>query len=297
MSARRGFTLVELLCAFTLLAIVGTTIGRLLIGQQRFYASVGERLAMRSQLRDGADVLALALRHAALQQTPIVAATDTAIELSSVIGAGTLCSTSGAELDLAPEVPSNGIPLTTLALTPDSADEIIAYAARSVPSTAGWSRARIVAVSTRPASAACATSPLLSATDRANARVTGITVAPPLTVTAGAPVRILRHVRFDGYRASDGRIYLGYRRCGNGCNTVQPVSGPYGTSLRDVHFRYFDVTGAALPAPVFGPALSRITRVDVLLRASSLGVVDLPGLGRGVAPDSILVSIGLRNAP
>ena len=297
MSTRRGFTLVELLCAFTPLAIVGTTIGRLLIGQQRFYASVGERVAMRSQLRDGADVLALALRHAALQQTPIVAATDTAIELSTVIGAGTACGASGAELDLAPEVPSHGIPLTTLALTPDSADEIVAYAAGSAPSPSGWSRARVVAVSTRPASAACATSPLLSAIDRANGRATAITVSPPLAVAPGAPVRILRHVRFDGYRAGDGRIYLGYRRCGNGCNTVQPVAGPYGTSLRDVQFRYFDVTGAALSAPVFGPALSRITRVDVVLRAASLGVVDLPGVGRGVAHDSTLVSIGLRNAP
>lgn len=297
MSARRGFTLVELLCAFVLLAIVGTTIGRLLIGQQRFYASVGERLAMRSQLRDGADVLAHALRHAALQQTPIVAATDTAIELSTVIGAGTVCGASGAELDLAPEAPSIGVPLTTLALTPDSADEIVAYATGSASSPSGWSRARIVAVTTHPASMACATSPLLSAADRASARVTAITVAPPLAVTPGAPVRILRHARFNGYRASDGRIYLGYRRCGNGCNTVQQVSGPYGASLRNVEFRYFDVTGAALPAPVSGAALSRITRVDVVLRASSLGVVDLPGLARGIAHDSILVSIALRNAP
>lgn len=297
MSARRAFTLVELLCALTLLAIVGTTIGRLLIGQQRFYASVGERLAMRSQLRDGADVLTIALRHAALQQTPIVAATDTAVELSSVIGAGTVCGVSGAEVDLAPEAPASGIALTTLAVTLDTADEVIAYITGGAPSSSGWARARIVGVATHPASAVCATSQLLGAIDRVSARATGITVAPPLAVAPGTPVRILRHVRIDGYRASDGMIYVGYRRCGAGCNSVQPVSGPYGVNVRDVEFRYFDVTGAALPAPVSGVALSRITRIDVVLRAASRGAVDLPGLGRAVAHDSTLVSIGLRNAP
>lgn len=298
MSSRHGFTLVELLCAIVLIAIVGSTIGRLLVGQQRFYASVAERLAMRSQLRDGADVLAIALRHAAVQGTPIVAATDTSIELSSIIGAGTVCGVSGAQLDLAPESPPSGVSLTTFAVTPDSADDLLAYSVGSASSPPQWSRARIVTVTTRPASAMCATSPLLSAADVAGTRVTEITVAPPLAVTPGAPVRLLRHIRFDGYRASDGLIYLGYRRCGaSGCNAVQPVSGPYGASVRGVAFRYFDVTGAMLPAAVAAGMLSRITRIDVVLRAASHGPVDLPGVGRGIARDSTLASIGLRNAP
>jgi hypothetical protein len=113
----------------------------------------------------------------------------------------------------------------------------------------------------------------------------------------GAPVRIVRRARFDVYRASDGLFYLGYRVCAAGCAGVQPVAGPYGSSAAVIRLRYFDVSGASLPAPLDVTSLQRLTRVDVVLRATSSAIVDLPGRTRGVARDSIVASIALRNAP
>lgn len=294
MSVRRGFTLVELLIALSLLAIVGATIARLVTGQQRFYASVDARLAMHSRVRDGADILAIALRHAAVQGSPITLATDTAIELSTIIGVGTVCGGSGARVALAPETLANALPLTALAVSPDSLDELFVFDQHA---PAQWRHARIVDVTATPASTWCGASPLLSATDVASGRVTELTVSPPVTLASGAPARLLRHVRFDVYRAGDGLLYLGYRRCPLGCTAVQPVSGPYGSAAGAIMLRYFDVTGSSLLTPVSVAALARITRVDVIVRASSARVLDLPGRGRGLARDSAVASIALRNAP
>lgn len=297
MTVQRGFALVELLAALVLLAIVGTTIGRLLLGQQRFYASIHERLAMRSQLRDGGDVLTIALRHAAMQAAPVTLATDTAIELSTTIGAAVVCGSSGAQIDLAPEAPASGVPLSATAVPPDSADDVLVYVAGAAMSPPQWYRARIVDVTTRAASSVCSESPLVGAADLATARVTELTTVPVTGAASGSPVRIIRPARFDVYRAGDGLYYVGYRRCGQGCAGVQPVSGPYGATAGVVSFRYYDVTGSALAPPLAVSALARITRVDVALRATSRGIIDLPGVGRGVARDSVLLSVALRNAP
>lgn len=295
MTRRPAFTLIELLCAIILLGLVGTTIARLLVGQQRFYASVAERLTMRSQLRDGADLLTIALRYATVQTAPITLATDSAIQLSSLIGAATVCGASGARIDLAPEAPASGIALTTFAVTPDSADDVLVYDRGTSIVPAQWRRAHIASVTSRPASALCAASPLLSAVDVASTHVVELTTVPAISVASGAPVRIIRDARFDIYHAGDGRWYLGYRRCGFGCTSVQPISGPYDAAAGAVTFRYFDTSGAALATPV--TTVARITRVDIVLRASSHGIVDLPGSGRGVARDSTIASIALRNAP
>lgn len=300
MTLRRGFTLVELLCALVLLSIVGTTITRLLVGQQRFYASLDERLGMRAQLRDGADLVSAALRFAAVQGAPITLATDTAIELSTTIGAATVCAATGGRIDLTPEAPLTGGALTSFAVTPDSADEVLVYDTGSASSPPRWLRARILSIATRPASAACGTSPLINAVDVATAAVPELTVSPSIIIAPGAPVRIVRRARFDLYRGGDGLRYLGYRRCGLGCTTVQPISGPFSAPLHTagaLTFRYFGVEGAALPTPVAPAALARITRVEIALRAASRGVVELPGSGRAVARDSIVATATLRNAP
>lgn len=296
-SPRAGFTLVELLFALLLVGIVGGTIARLVVAQQRFYASVEERLAMRARLRDGADLLSLALRHAAVQGMPIALATDTAVEIGTIIGAGTTCGASGASIDLTPDVPVTGRAITSFATLPDTTDDVLVYD-RGAPSSAPrWLRARIVDVTTRPASALCARSPLVSVADVASGRVTELVTVPTIAAPPGAPVRIVRRARFDVYRASDGKFYLGYRTCGSGCTGVQPAAGPYGTTASAVMLRYFDVAGTLLPTPLGPTSLARVVRVDVTLHATSGGVIDLPGRGRGVARDSVVASIALRNAP
>jgi prepilin-type N-terminal cleavage/methylation domain-containing protein len=298
-TVRRGVTLVELLSVLVLLAIVGGAIGRLLVRQQRFYVALHERLALRSQLRDGVDLLTVALRYAAVQGAPIDFASDTAVELSSVIGAGTVCAASGAVIHLTPEATASGAALTSFATTPDTADDVLVFHTAGATASAGWSRARVATVGSHPVGGVCGGSPLVSPVDvAAAARSTELTLAPATPALPGAPVRVVRHARFSVYRASDGLWYLGYRRCAPACNGIQPVSGPYAPgTVPPLTLRYADASGATLPTPLDSSARSRITRVDLVLRARSRGIIDLPGFGRGIARDSALATVALRNAP
>lgn len=296
---RRGVTLVEMLAVLALLAIVGGAVGRLLLRQQRFYSALHERLAMRSQLRDGIDLLAVALRYAAVQGEPFTFASDTAVEFSSIIGAGTVCAASGANIDLTPEPAASAAGLTSFATTPDTADAVLVYHAASATSSSGWSRAGVGSVGSRPVGAVCGGSALLSPVDLATAvRSTELTLAPATPALPGTPVRVVRRGRFSIYRAGDGLWYLGYRRCAPACNGIQPVSGPYAPgTIPPLALRYAGANGTTLPTPLDSVARSRITRVDLVLRARSRGIVDLPGFGRGIARDSALATVALRNAP
>lgn len=302
---RRGVMLLELMLALVSGAIaIAATVG-VVVRAERFHASVEDRLRMRSQLRAGADIIAASSRFSAAHDAPIALATDTAVELSTTIGAATTCAPAAAgHVALVPDSLVTGAAVTSMVATPDSADDVLAWrVASSAQPIGGWDRARIVAVASRSAGAVCPIGPLVSAADVAgHAQALEFTVAPAINAGAGAPVRIVRRARFSVYRASDGLWYLGYRRCASGaCGAIQPVSGPYAAasaapSAAPMTLRYFDLSGA-IAMPVAVSRLGGITRIDVVLRARSGSVIDLPGAGRGFARDSVVVSIAPRNAP
>ena len=67
--SKRGFSLVELLVVLTMLALVGGTIGSLVLRQQRFYRGASELLRAREGVRDAIDVLATDIRGIAVTDT------------------------------------------------------------------------------------------------------------------------------------------------------------------------------------------------------------------------------------
>jgi hypothetical protein len=293
--------LLELMLALVSGAIVIAAAVGVIVRAERFHAGVEERIRMSSRLRAGGDVLAASLRYGAMEGAPISLATDTAVELATVIGAATTCAPAAAgRVALVPDSLASGAALTGTVATPDSADDVLVWhVASSAQPTAGWDRARVVSVSVRAAGSVCPIGPLVSVADIASrAQAFDLTVAPAIGANAGAPVRIVRQARFSVYRASDGLWYLGYRRCPGGqCGTIQPVSGPYaGSGGAPVTLRYFDLAGA-IATPVALARLGGITRVDAVLRSRSASAIDLPGVGRGVARDSVVVTIAPRNAP
>lgn len=301
MPDRRGVMLLELMLALVSGAIVIAAAVGVLVRAERFHAGVEERTRMRSQLRAGGDIVAASARYIAARGMPIALATDTAVELSTTIGAATTCAPAAAgHVALVPDSLASGAALTTMATAPDSADDVLVWReATSIQPSAGWDRARILAVVTRSVGAVCPIGSLVSTADvGARAQALELTVAPAIDAGAGAPVRLVRRARFSVYRASDGLWYLGYRRCpGGACGAVQPVSGPYAASgAAPMTLRYFDLTGA-IATPVYGARLSAITRIDAVLRVQSRSAIDLPGLGRGIARDSVIVTIAPRNAP
>jgi prepilin-type N-terminal cleavage/methylation domain-containing protein len=306
--AHRGLSLIELIVAITLAALVGSTLFITLRRQQRFYSSATEMIQVRAQLRDAADVLAADIRSAAVARYGLPLMTDTALELFATIGSSVVCATpSGPTLFLPPASLTSGTALTSFLASPDTGDLALIYAMPGAdPDSGRWIESAIAGFATRAVSTSCpATTGFTAAADAVPGR-SGYAVTFPATVPAtvrkGAPVRFLRRGRYSLYRSSDGEWYLGYRRCNavgrSVCSTIQPVSGPYlpygnrAIGETGLAFRYFDGGGSEL----FDASLSpTVARVDVVLRGETAREVSLTGDARRRYRDSTIISISPRN--
>lgn len=306
--ARTGFTLIELIVAGALAAIVGATIMFTLQKQERFYGSAAEVMRLRSQLRDAADVLVADIRGAAVSRYGLALMRDTAIELYTTLGNSVVCATpTGRTLFLPPGTLASGTVLTSLLASPDTGDLALLYSIPGGnPDSARWIEARISGFGTRSLSSSCPPSTAFTSALDAAAGKTGYAVTllanPPPGVRRGAPVRFIRRARYSLYRSSDGDWYLGYRRCSpvgpSICSTIQPVSGPYlphaqaGATSAGISFHYFDSGGAEL----FDINQSaNLARVDVVLRGETARLVSLVGDARKRYRDSSIVSVSPRN--
>jgi len=305
--ARRGFTLLELIVATALAALVGSTLMMTLRRQERFYSSATEVMQVRAQLRDAADVLAADIRSAAVARYGLPLMTDSAMELFTTIGSSVVCTVpAGKILFLPPPRLASGTVLTSLLATPDTGDLALIYAMPAgEPDSGRWVESRIAAFATRSVSSSCpAPTGFTSGADAVGQAGYAVTLAspPPSSVRKGSPVRFLRRARYSLYRSSDGQWYLGFRRCNavgpSVCGTIQPVSGPYlpyerqGGNSSGLAFRYFDSAGGEVVDALLSPAISRI---DVVLRGETARAVSLAGDARLRYRDSAIVSVSPRN--
>ncbi|HEV7705174.1 MAG TPA: hypothetical protein VGO46_12820, partial [Gemmatimonadaceae bacterium] len=112
-----------------------------------------------------------------------------------------------------------------------------------------------------------------------------LSLSPPLdsAVAPGAIVRVVRRARYELYRASDSRWYLGYLDClssrATPCNIVQPVAGPFAPG--GIQLAYLDRSGALTANPA---SVARIDALAIAERRSSPAVLD-----------SLSTTIALRN--
>ncbi len=305
---RPAFTLVELVVATVIAAIVGGALMMTLRRQERFYASATEMIRLRSQLRDAGDVLVADLRGAAVARYGLPLMTDTAVEIFATLGTSVVCtSPSGQMLFLPPAVLASGAGLTSLLASPDTGDLALIYSIPGGnPDSARWIESRISAFATRSLATSCpASTGFTSALDAAAGRLgyaLTLPANPSFEIRPGAPVRFIRRGRYSLYRSSDGDWYLGYRRCNSTgasvCLTIQPVSGPYlpyvggGTSAGGLAFRYFDSAGGEL---FDASPSSTLSRFDVVLRGETARAVALVGDAREQYRDSAVISISPRN--
>ena len=306
MSRRAGFTLIEMIVATAIAAIVGATLMVTLSRQERFYSSAAQMLEVRGQLRDGGDILTSDIRGAAIERYGLTLMTDSAVEFFSTIGGSVVCETpAGQTLFLPPDTLSSGGTLTSLLASPDTGDIALIYAMRGgVPDSALWVDARIAAFATRSLSASCPSSSGFTSSGDIAAGERGYALtltATPTGIRKGAPVRFLRRGRYSLY-PSGGEWYLGYRRCNaagsSSCGTIQPVSGPYlpyngqGSPDAGLAFRYFDANGSEITDEAFSHTVSRI---DIVLRGATARAVALVGDARVRYRDSTVVSVSPRN--
>lgn len=305
MSARHGFSLPELLISVCMIAVVGGAISEGMRRQQVLFRSIAAIVAIRGDVRDAAEVIAADISAASpLDTLPL--ATDSGVELYTLIGAAVSCDSSpGYVIRVPPEELRNGSVLTSLLSLPDSADLLLVFHGDTAApgGDARWDRHSIAAVSSQPASVACAaatgfTTPADAATP---ARVFTLRTPASPEVRAGAPVRLLRRTRYSLYRSSDSRWYLGSRRCNPlgapTCNVIQPLSGPYqsyssSAGQSGLSLRYFTADGTAIVAAAGGPAVARIA---LAARARSRVPVSLGARLSAPYLDSTALSIALRN--
>jgi prepilin-type N-terminal cleavage/methylation domain-containing protein len=322
---RPGMTLIEIMIALVLLGIVGGVLMRVIMRQQRFYQGVNQIMTQRGQLRQATAVLPIDLRSLSSVGADILTASDSSMEFMVNVGTSVVCETvagtGGTQVALPPEVlaNANGQVLTSWQGygEPDVSTYSYSVYIYNDSSVAGneddrWQRFSLVKL--HHSASVCLSSfttlgdagkqrPILElSSTEPNDPITG----GPLSqyINAGAPVRVLKRVRYKLYPDTDGKWYLGFSNYIAATSTYEnlsPVSGPYdpyaatGSGLR---FRYYDVDGNEIASGADSTTRSKIARVDLIARARTSANVRAAGIQAGVNQqykDSLAVSVMLRN--
>lgn len=260
----RGYSLLELLVALPLIAIVGAVCVQLLLGVHRRTLHDDGALGATREMRHGAGVLVSELR--GLRAEDLIAWSDTAIEFEATVGVAIVCATSSSRTMIvlagsaAEPTPALRTPLDPVWNTAPQAGDLVDVQLANATLTHEPLR-RTHALQHTSSSTQCATSPL-STTNSATAL--GITDTLAWQSLAGTPVRVRRRTRYSLYRASDGDWFLGRRTRGpSGWDVIQPVAGPLLAARdRGLIISVLDGAGNRVSAP---SALA--ARVSLQLRA------------------------------
>jgi len=282
---RRGATLIELLVAITMAAIVLGAAGSTLVHQRRESDGASSRSSAESQLRSALAEIPAALAGSSPAAGDLAAgeARDTALQLRAIVVQGVACDGTTGQVILSAS--DTGPDRETAVLAAPRAGDTLWW---WPPGAASWSARRVSSVTS--ASAPCArqgaaTRPLLilllSASD---------------TVPRDAPIRVTRQVRYSFYRAGDGSWQLGiadWSEVLHDFAAPQPVAGPFLLAAQGgrTGFRYFDASGAELSVTGQGAPVDSVARVRMIVSTSAAA--------RGASPfvmhDSM--DVALAHAP
>ena len=300
MSARRGFTLVELLVALVLGLMVGGLVHRMLLHAQRLARAQAEWIALQENVRVAALVLAgelggigsdeitpeasAALGYPAAVRSDLLVIEPGAVTYLAGRGAGRVC---GVAPGPSPEIVIAESSWESLR-APRATDSLLVFA-ESDPATGSddaWIHVGIV-------SAGAGTCP------GGEAGIAVRVAAPaPLDpaalarVTPGSPARLAEVMQMRYYQ-SGGKSWFGMRSVSTG-EAITPVSGPLADSsvgVRGLTLVYRDAADALTSDP------AAVRAVEIAL----VGVTDQPVYGRDtrrplVDSFALTTRVALRNA-
>jgi len=281
---RRGASLAELIVVIVLLAILGSATLGVVIRQERFYRAQASAIDSRAVIRDAASVLQSELRALTPADGDLYSTAASSVEFRATLAQSAICtiSASRAAVTIPPEHLASGAPITWVGTQPEAGDTVLVLASDT---TLGGTWSRHVLTSSPSAAGSCPTSSGLTATAAEAAAAMTLALDPPLdsAVGPGALLRIVRRARYELYRASDSRWYLGYLDClatrATPCNVVQPVSGPFAPGGIQLSFLGADGSAAS--------DRWHVARIDVLAVAERRSAPD--------TLDSLATTIALRN--
>ncbi|MEP6571639.1 MAG: prepilin-type N-terminal cleavage/methylation domain-containing protein [Gemmatimonadota bacterium] len=279
MRAERGFTLIELLVVLVLLGIVGGIVTDLMLRQQRVAAESIERLGLQSRLRTGVVLLTTELHEAtgASAGGDLLQLAPDSITYRAMRAFGIVCDVTPSRL-LLREVPFHGV------RRPQAGRDSILLFVEGDSSIATDDRWLPLPVTGTGSGTGCGGQAVLSLDT-----VLDTALVPLSAIHLETAARIFEIMQVRLYQ-SGGLFWLGARSVSAG-ETIQPVLGPLtGTGLA---LQYFDSAGGPTTVP------AAVRTIEIGLRARSEHLVRSAA---GAAPaallqDSVLVRIGLRNAP
>lgn len=295
-AARAGATLVELLVVLAILGVVGGVIMRVVLRQQRFYASAAEITSTRTDLRDLASVLPTDLRGISSSGGDIYAMSDSSIDFRLPFGTAAIC-VLGAGLTsvvVAPQSLSSRSAVTAWTSPPVSGDSVLIYdeGASTALTDDVW---RPYKINAAPTTLACpvATGYTSTAAEAAAGISLPLSAALPATTPQGSTMAFFRRAHYGLFVTSSGKTMLGYFDCPAGvCGTPIPIAGPflpYAATGSGVQFTYYDETGAVTAVK------TSVARIDVVLRAQTAAPVSLSDGTRSYLRDSLSFTVSLRN--
>jgi len=284
---RRGFTLVELLIALTLLAIVTAAFYRSLTTNQRVYQKQTQMIDLQQNLRAAASIIPEELREADASEGDIKAMSATSITFRAHRWMAFMC--------VAPPTPVVGASTMILRAQPSYGRTLVAGDSMFVRYEGddgtryddGWALARATTV----VNAVCPDNGKPGVSIVMNMP---LGVAPNATlqnfatsIVSGSPVIGFETVTYALYQPSGDTLwFVGLTPAGG---TQQPLIGPLLSN--GLSFAYYDSTGVVTAVP------ARVARVDITVRAETNQPVRATAGASTLARvvDSVLTSVALRN--
>ncbi len=247
--AREGFSLVELLVALSLTAVIGAAMTGLFVSQARLLEQQQKQEFARGVTRSASNILMSELRMVE-RDSGVVAASASSITIRAPYAMGIVCAATGALLTL------SMLPVDQMMY--DSA-RVAGFAYRKTDGTYHYT-ANTTTLPAVPTSTACATAGITVISGG-----TIRTIATTQTPTAGAPVLLYQTIRyhFAASAAVPGR--RGLYRAMPAISVDEEIVAPFDTSAR---FNYFvsdaEIAQAAAPSP-----LRLITGVEIVMNGVS----------------------------
>jgi len=290
---RRGFSLVELLIAMVLLAIVVTGLYRALMTNQRVYQQQTQVIGLQQNMRAAAAILPQELRELDATENDIYAMTATSLTVRAHRWTGVMCTPPptglGAGLGLQLVNGSAMIvrvqPFFGRSINTGTDSMFIRYEGDDgTRGDDGWVIARPTAVAT--AGVVCPGVPVTAGQlVTMNVNFQGLPNFPT-SIVKGDPVLGFEPVTYSLYQpTTGGDWYVGLTTS----NGQQPLIGP--VLSNGLSLAYYDSTGAATAVP------ARVARVDITLRAQTAQQIRARSGSNSLIRmvDSVVTSVALRN--